>query len=149
MEHTEQSGNSSRTPIPFGISRDARSLWPSLRNWTLFLAVSCFLGAGTFICFGIAMLFATKNIARTNNYQTAPDPGLILGIYGSFVVVFVLLGLLLLWVSNNVQQANQHGRPEYIQRLSGSTLRYFRVVGVFGILGFLFQIWWLARLLSI
>jgi len=149
MEHIEQSDSKADTPLPLSISPDARALWPSLRNWTLFLAVSCFFGAGIFAFFCTAMIFVANNYSRANNYQTAPNPGLILGLYGILVVVLVLLGLLFLFVGNTAKRAGLYGRPEHVRRLSGSTLLYFRVAGVFGLLGFLFQIWWLFQVLSL
>lgn len=148
MEHTEHSENTANAPVPLGISPDTRTLWPSLRNWTLFLAITCFIGAAIFAFFCISMLVVTMNPPRPNNYQIGPSPGLFLAMYAVFVIFLVLLGLLFFSVSNNVNRANSHGHPEHLRRLSGSTLRYFRVAGVFGILSFLFQIWWMFRLLS-
>jgi len=148
MEHTEHSISADNAQAPLHISPDARTLWPSLRKWSLFLAVSCFVGAGLFAIMLLAMLSLVFNASQTNAYQAAPQPGLIVGIYAVFIAAFLGFGLLFLFLSNNLHRAYQHGQQEHIKRLSGSILRYFRVVGVLGILGFLSQAWWLFSLLT-
>lgn len=146
MEHSEHSISPDTPKAPLKISPDARSFWPSLRKWSLFLAVSCFVGAGLFLTLLVAMLVlvASQPIAG----QTGSLPGLIVGIYAVFIAVFLGFGLLLLFLSNNLQRAYRHGQPEQIRHMSGSTLRYFRVVGVLGVLGVLYQVWWLFDLLT-
>lgn len=119
------------------ISKEARSFWPGIQKWTLFLALICMAGAGFAIMYLVIMVTAAYK-----NTPGLPDGILVNGLLFLLLLAF---GFLFLSVSNNTGRAVQSGHPDDVQQSTQSMLNYFRTAGIAAALGIIVQLWFLLQ----
>ncbi len=144
-EQIELPENQQESPLQplMHISEDARYYWPATRNWSLFMSVICFVGAGLIALF---MVFLSM---LANSYGAPSNLGSSLVVDFVWLVIAVAIGVLLLRFSNSLNRAYRYGHPDDIERSTGTLLNYFRVLGVISIFTLLIQIVLLFSLMAL